>query len=68
MNAPAYPSVSPDATALGALDEAGRAIAGVLALEDVLQLIVDRVRNLVGQERCVARDYLMPQVTQERSC
>lgn len=38
---------SPDATALAALDEAARAIAGVLATEDVLQLIVDRVRDLV---------------------
>jgi signal transduction histidine kinase len=38
---------SPDADALGAVDEAVRAIAGVLAVEDVLQLIVDRVRDLV---------------------
>ncbi|HET7473868.1 MAG TPA: GAF domain-containing sensor histidine kinase [Candidatus Limnocylindrales bacterium] len=47
MTAPARPVSSPDATALAALDEAARAIAGVLALDDVLQLIVDRVRNLV---------------------
>ena len=38
---------SPDATALAALDEAARAIAGVLGIEEVLQLIVDRVRDLV---------------------
>src|SRR4051812_4038586 len=37
----------PDATALSALDAAARAIAGVLAVDDVLQLIVDRVRDLV---------------------
>ena len=35
-------------TALAAVDEAARAIAGVGDLEDVLQLIVDRVRDLVG--------------------
>src|SRR5690349_13617123 len=35
---------SPDASALAAVDEAARAIAGVLGIEDVLQLIVDRVR------------------------
>lgn len=35
-------------TALSALDEATRAIAGVLDLESVLQLIVDRVRMLAG--------------------
>src|SRR3954470_5019496 len=40
-------TTSPDATALAALDDAARAIAGVLAIEDVLQLIVDRVRDLV---------------------
>jgi signal transduction histidine kinase len=39
---------SPDATALAAVDEAARAIAGVGDLEDVLQLIVDRVRDLVS--------------------
>ena len=39
---------SPNATALAAVDEAARAIAGVGDLEDVLQLIVDRVRDLVG--------------------
>ena len=38
---------SPNASALAALDEAARAIAGVRAVEDVLQLIVDRVRDLV---------------------
>src|SRR3954468_15738994 len=43
-------TTSPDATALAALDEAARAIAGVLAVEDVLQLIVDRVRDLVDAE------------------
>ena len=37
----------PDATALAAVDDAARAIAGILAVEDVLQLIVDRVRDLV---------------------
>jgi signal transduction histidine kinase len=36
-----------EASALGAVDEAARAISSVLALEDVLQLIVDRVRDLV---------------------
>jgi signal transduction histidine kinase len=40
--------VSPDAIALAAVDEAARAIAGVGDLEDVLQLIVDRVRDLVN--------------------
>src|SRR4029079_19186717 len=39
---------SPNATALTAVDEAARAIAGVGDLETVLQLIVDRVRDLVG--------------------
>ena len=39
---------APSATALAAVDEAARAIAGVGDLEDVLQLIVDRVRDLVG--------------------
>jgi signal transduction histidine kinase len=38
---------APDATALAAVDEAARAISSVLAIEDVLQLIVDRVRDLV---------------------
>ena len=37
-----------DAAALNAVDEAARAIAGVLDLDDVLQLIVERVRPLVG--------------------
>ena len=36
------------ATALAAVDDAARAIAGVGDLEDVLQLIVDRVRELVN--------------------
>jgi signal transduction histidine kinase len=40
-------AASPDAVALAALDAAARAIAGVLGLDDVLQLIVDRVRDLV---------------------
>ena len=39
---------SADATALAAVDEAARAIASVGDLEDVLQLIVDRVRDLVS--------------------
>lgn len=38
----------PDVRALAALDEATRAVASVLDVEDVLQLIVDRVRPLVG--------------------
>jgi signal transduction histidine kinase len=38
---------APDATALAALDEAARAISIVLDIEEVLQLIVDRVRGLV---------------------
>jgi signal transduction histidine kinase len=38
----------PETRALEALDEATRAIAGVLDLDEVLQLIVDRVRELVG--------------------
>jgi signal transduction histidine kinase len=38
---------APDASALAALDEAARAIAATRDVEDVLQLIVDRVRNLV---------------------
>jgi len=38
----------PDATALAAVDEAARAISSVLAVEEVLQLIVDRVRDLVA--------------------
>jgi signal transduction histidine kinase len=40
-------TTSPDATALAAVDAAARAIAGVLGIEEVLQLIVDRVRDLV---------------------
>jgi signal transduction histidine kinase len=37
----------PDATALAAVDDAARAIAGILGVDDVLQVIVDRVRELV---------------------
>ncbi len=37
-----------DAAALNAVDEAARAIAGLLDIEDALQLIVERVRGLVG--------------------
>ena len=37
-----------DAAALNALDEAARAIAELLDVEDALQLIVERVRSLVG--------------------
>jgi signal transduction histidine kinase len=37
-----------DAAALNAVDEAARAIAGVLDVESALQLIVERVRSLVG--------------------
>ena len=37
-----------DAAALNAVDEAARAIAGLLDIEDALQLIVERVRTLVG--------------------
>lgn len=40
--------ITPSAAALEALDEAVRGIAGVLDVERVLQLIVDRVRALVG--------------------
>jgi len=39
--------VGPDADALAAVDEAARAISSVLGIEEVLQLIVDRVRSLV---------------------
>lgn len=42
------PEESLDAAALNAVDEAARAIAGLLNLEDALQLIVERVRSLVG--------------------
>ena len=38
---------APDATALAAVDEAARAISSVIGIEEVLQLIVDRVRVLV---------------------
>ncbi|HEX2754048.1 MAG TPA: GAF domain-containing sensor histidine kinase [Candidatus Limnocylindrales bacterium] len=37
----------PGAPALAAVDEAARAISSVLGIEEVLQLIVDRVRDLV---------------------
>ena len=37
-----------DAAALNAVDEAARAIAGLLDIEQALQLIVERVRTLVG--------------------
>jgi signal transduction histidine kinase len=37
-----------DAAALNAVDEAARAIAGLLDIEDALQLIVERVRTLVS--------------------
>jgi signal transduction histidine kinase len=45
---PGPPDTTPDADALAALDEATRAIAGLLDVDEVLQLIVDRVRLLVG--------------------
>lgn len=45
--APFPADVSTEATALAAVDEAARAIAGVRGIEEVLQLIVDRVRDLV---------------------
>jgi signal transduction histidine kinase len=44
----ANPEESLDAAALNAVDEAARAIAGLLDLDDALQLIVERVRQLVG--------------------
>ena len=44
------PAESLDAAALNAVDEATRAIAGLLDLEEALQLIVERVRTLVGAE------------------
>jgi signal transduction histidine kinase len=47
---PIVDGFSPDATALAALDEAARAIAGLLGVDEVLQLIVDRVRTLVDAE------------------
>ncbi|HLO34908.1 MAG TPA: GAF domain-containing sensor histidine kinase [Candidatus Deferrimicrobium sp.] len=40
-------ALNPDITALSALDDAARAISSVLGIEEVLQLIVDRVRDLV---------------------
>ena len=47
IDQPADQPAPPDASALTALDEAARAIAGVLDVDAVLQLIVDRVRELV---------------------
>jgi len=44
---PRKPSLPP---AVAALDEAVRGISGVLDVEEVLQLIVDRVRDLVGAQ------------------
>jgi signal transduction histidine kinase len=51
--APPRPPAGPageslDAAALNAVDEATRAIAGLLDIEEALQLIVERVRTLVG--------------------
>ena len=51
--APPRPPAGPageslDAAALNAVDEAARAIAGLLDIEEALQLIVERVRTLVG--------------------
>jgi len=43
-------SFEPDATALAAVDDAVRAIASLSAVDDVLQLIVARVRTLVDAE------------------
>src|SRR6476661_5178720 len=54
MASPANPegtgAGSLDAAALNAVDEAARAIAGLLDVEEALQLIVERVRALVGAE------------------
>lgn len=48
---PATPAdASLDAAALNAVDEAARAIASLLDIEDALQLIVERVRGLVGAQ------------------
>lgn len=44
----APPDQSLDEAALNAVDEAARAIAGLLEINDALQLIVERVRSLVG--------------------
>ena len=44
----AAPEGSLDNAALNAVDEAARAIAGLLDIEEALQLIVERVRALVG--------------------
>ena len=43
-----HAEASLDAAALNAVDEAARAIAGLLDVEEALQLIVERVRALVG--------------------
>src|SRR3712207_6742293 len=53
------------ASALAALDEATRAIAGVLEIEDVLQLIADRVRVLIGA-RYAALGIVTPDGRMER--
>ena len=54
MASPANPegtgAESLDAAALNAVDEAARAIAGLLDVDEALQLIVERVRALVGAE------------------
>jgi signal transduction histidine kinase len=50
MPAVASRSAGPDPATLAALDEAARAITGLLEIEDVLQLIVDRVRSLVDAQ------------------
>jgi signal transduction histidine kinase len=52
-------------SALAALDEATRAIAGVLEIEDVLQLIADRVRVLIGA-RYAALGIVTPDGRMER--
>ncbi|HEY5629151.1 MAG TPA: GAF domain-containing protein, partial [Candidatus Limnocylindrales bacterium] len=44
---PVASATTPDADALAALDAAARAIAGLRSVDEVLQLIVDRVRDLV---------------------
>jgi signal transduction histidine kinase len=48
--APSDAAFAPDASALAALDEAARANAGVRGVDEVLQLIVDRVRDLIDAE------------------
>jgi signal transduction histidine kinase len=56
---------TPDAAALAALDEASRAIGGLQDVEDVQQLIVDRVRILV-QARYAALGIADPDGRMER--